>query len=431
LTVTGSNEDPVIEANLSENVTEDAALVVIDLLEGASDPDPDTTLSVTGLPSELPEGATLDGSTLNFDPSNVAYQALAVGETQEVTLSYTIIDGAGGSVEQSLTITVTGANDAPAVEAALISNTIEDGEIISVDLLEGASDVDNGAALSVTDLPEGLPAGVTVDGTILSFDPSDAAYQSLAEGETQDVVIAYSIEDGEGGSVPQTVTLTVTGTNDLPEDGDAVSVDLLEGASDVDNGAVLSVAGLPDVLPEGVSIDGSILSFDPSDAAYQSLAAGEIQDVVISYSIEDGQGGTVSQTLTLTVTGTNDLPTVEAALSFSATEDGETVFVDLLDGASDVDNGSVDGSTLSFDPSDAAYESLAAGEMQEIVLSYFIADGGGTDIPQTLTLTVTGTNDLPTVEAALSASATEDEEAVSVDLLEGAPRHRRWRNGFR
>jgi len=49
----------------------------------------------------------------------------------------------------------------------------------------------------------------------------------------------------------------------------------------------------------------------------------------------------VSQTLTLTVTGTNDLPTVEAALSFSATEDGETVFVDLLDGASDVDNGAV------------------------------------------------------------------------------------------
>jgi len=479
LTVTGSNEDPVIEANLSENVTEDAALVVIDLLEGASDPDPDTTLSVTGLPSELPEGATLDGSTLNFDPSNVAYQALAVGETQEVTLSYTIIDGAGGSVEQSLTITVTGANDAPAVEAALISNTIEDGEIISVDLLEGASDVDNGAALSVTDLPEGLPAGVTVDGTILSFDPSDAAYQSLAEGETQDVVIAYSIEDGEGGSVPQTVTLTVTGTNDLPtvetalnanatEDGDAISVDLLEGISDVDNGAVLSVVGLPEALPEGVSVNGSTLSFDPSDAAYQSLAAGETQEIVLSYFIADGGGTNVPQTLTLTVTGANDAPTVEAVLTAVATEDGDAVSVDLLEGASDVDNGavlsvaglpdvlpegvSIDGSILSFDPGDVAYQSLAAGEIQDVVISYSIEDGeGGTvsqtltltvtgtndlptveaalsasatedeaDIPQTLTLTVTGTNDLPTVEAALSASATEDEEAVSVDLLEGA-----------
>jgi len=101
----------------------------------------------------------------------------------------------------------------------------------------------------------------------------------------QEIVLSYFIADGGGTDIPQTLTLTVTGTNDLPtveaalsasatEDEEAVSVDLLEGASDVDNGAVLSVVGLPEVLPEGVSVEGSTLSFDPSDDAYQSLGDG-------------------------------------------------------------------------------------------------------------------------------------------------------------
>ena len=68
----------------------------------------------------------------------------------------------------------------------------------------------------IGDQQPNLPAGVTFNSATnaLTLDPSDAAYQSLNTGETQDVVVSYTIEDGNGGSVGQTVTWTVTGADE-------------------------------------------------------------------------------------------------------------------------------------------------------------------------------------------------------------------------
>ena len=88
-----------------------------------------------------------------------------------------------------------------------------------------------------------------------------------------------------------------------------------------------------------VTLNGNSLDVDPSDASFQSLAAGDTQDIVVTYDIEDGNGGSVAQTATVTITGTNDAPTVAAAITASADEDAAGFSVDLLQGASDVDNG--------------------------------------------------------------------------------------------
>jgi len=429
--------------------TEDGETVSVDLLEGASDVDNGATLFVTGLPEGLPAGTSIDGTTLNFDPSDEAYQSLAAGETQDIIISYTIEDGEGGSVPQSATITVTGTNDTPTVAAALIGSDSEDGEGFGLDLLDGASDVDNGAILSVENVT-GLVAGVTLIGTNLSVNPSDTAFQSLADGDSQEIIINYDITDGAGGSVPQTATITIFGTNDLPtveaelaadatEDGELVNVDLLEGADDIDDNTTLSVTGLPEVLPEGVTIDGATLTIDPSDAAYQSLAVGETQDIEISYVIDDGDGGSVSQTLTLTVTGTNDVPTIQAALSAAYIEGGSVgrpIF--LLNGASDIDASDTlsivnlsalpdgvsynnDIKAITVDPQDASFESLAEGDTDTIIISYDITDNNGGVVPQTLTITINGTNDVPVVASTLNASLSEDaNDPVIIDLLQGA-----------
>ncbi|MBM0171406.1 Ig-like domain-containing protein, partial [Altererythrobacter sp. C41] len=68
--------------------------------------------------------------------------------------------------------------------------------------------------------------------------------------------------------------------NDSDPDGDTLSYTL-----------DAAVAGLT------LNADGSY-SFDPSDAAYQDLGAGETRDVVASYTVSDGNGGTASSTLT-------------------------------------------------------------------------------------------------------------------------------------
>ncbi|MDZ7665901.1 MAG: Ig-like domain-containing protein [Desulfotignum sp.] len=53
------------------------------------------------------------------------------------------------------------------------------------------------------------------DGTY-SFDPG-TDFDSLAEGESRDVIFTYTATDNEGGvSDAKTVTIIVTGTNDVP-----------------------------------------------------------------------------------------------------------------------------------------------------------------------------------------------------------------------
>ena len=443
LTVTGTNDTPVVDGALSEAVTEGGVSVIVDLLAGASDVDAGDVLSVANL-SELPAGVSRDGNALLVDANDPAFDSLAAGETQVITLSYDVVDASGASVPQTLTLTVTGTNDDPVLDGALFAEGIEGNAPATIDLLAGATDVDATDVLSIANL-SALPAGVERDGDTLLLDPENAAFDALAAGEVLELVVTYDVVDGQGGSVAQTATFTVTGTNDAPtvaaaltaaasEDDAAVALDLLAGASDVDNGARLSVADVS-ALPAGVTLDGTTLTLDPADPSFQSLADGETSVLVVSYTVIDGEGGSVAQTATFTVTGTNDAPTVGAALSAAATEGGEGVSVNLLAGATDVDNGaelsvanlsalpagvSVDGATLSLDATDPSFDSLAEGEVQTITVTFDVVDQQGASAPQTLTLTVTGTNDTPTVSGALSAAADEGDAAVSVDLLSGA-----------
>merc|ERR1712000_388196 len=115
-------------------------------------------------------------------------------------------------------------------------------------------------------------------------------------------------------------------------------VNLLAGASDVDTNDVLSAVTLTyrvdstptgvsgTQLPAGVSLSGSpstlSLSVDPTDAAFDNLAAGQLRLIVASYTIDDGNSGTVAQTVTITISGTNDAPVFKTVpTSESTTED--------------------------------------------------------------------------------------------------------------
>ena len=390
-------------------------------------------------------GVTFAGSTLTVGPTDAAFQSLAQGETQTIIVGYTISDEHGASVPQIANITITGTNDAPTVAAALTAAANEDDASFTLDLLAGASDVDNGAILSVANVT-GVGAGMTFVGTDLIVDPFDAVFQSLALGEVLNVVVSYDVVDEHGASVPQTATITITGTNDTPtvagalsdaanEDDASFTIDMLAGAADVDNGAVLSVNGVSGLVP-GVTFAGSTLTVDPADAAFQSLAQGETQTIIVGYTISDEHGASIPQIANITITGTNDAPTVAAALSAAGTEDGALFTADLLAGASDVDNDAVlsianvsalpggvtfDGvSTITVDPSDASLQFLPAGFSTDFTVTFDVVDEHGASVAQSLTITITGTNDVPTISGALTAAANEDDAAIIIDMLSGA-----------
>jgi VCBS repeat-containing protein len=129
-----------------------------------------------------------------------------------------VASAAGGSSSSAPT------NQAPVVEAALRASAKEGDTSTTINLLSGASDVNNDT-LSVSNITykvgngsasSTLPSGLSLSGNTLSLDPTSSAFNSLAAGEKQTIVVSYTISDGQGGSVAQTATFTITGTNDSP-----------------------------------------------------------------------------------------------------------------------------------------------------------------------------------------------------------------------
>ncbi|MFZ2726866.1 MAG: DUF4347 domain-containing protein [Methylococcaceae bacterium] len=66
------------------------------------------------LPSRLPAATNLIDNTLNINLADPAYENLASGQTQDISVPYTITDGQA-NVSQTATISITGVNDAPSV----------------------------------------------------------------------------------------------------------------------------------------------------------------------------------------------------------------------------------------------------------------------------------------------------------------------------
>ncbi|MEP4885266.1 MAG: FG-GAP-like repeat-containing protein, partial [Alphaproteobacteria bacterium] len=142
--------------------------------------------------------------------------------------------GSGGpqTTVEVFDIDVINVNDDPVVGARLFATAAEGNAPFAVDLLAGASDVDAGDVLSVSNfvLKGGDSIGVTFDGGAITVDPG--AYATLlGNGDTEVITYGYDVTDGNGGSVAQSATVIITGPDpntDLTIDGTAGD-DTLQG----------------------------------------------------------------------------------------------------------------------------------------------------------------------------------------------------------
>ena len=454
ITITGTNDKPTAAVE-SVSATEDGAAVTGNF--GATDADTTDTHTFNIL-TQPDEGTVTnnDDGTFSFNPGS-DFQDLAAGETRQVTFTYEAVDDSGTANDTSepatVTITVTGTNDAP-VAVADTGNASTVGTT-RLDVLANDTDVDSDddasnfslSSVSITGITDSSGSrsinggSVSVVNNQLEFDP-EGDFDYLAIGESATVTVSYTMRDDSGETSTATATITVSGTNSQPvaelvsvdtavEDGGAVSGSFSatdENLSDTHTFNILTQPGEGSVTNNN---DGTF-SFNPG-SDFQDLAAGETRQVTFTYEAVDSSGegnaASAAATVTVTVTGTNDKPTAEVE-SVSATEDGAAVTGNF--GATDVDTtdthtfniltqpdeGSVtnngDG-TFSFTPG-SDFQDLAAGETRQVTFTYEAVDDSGTSNdtsePATVTITVTGTNDKPTAEVE-SISATEDGAAVT------------------
>jgi VCBS repeat-containing protein len=468
VTVTGTNDVPTVSAALSGGGDEGTGVTSVDLLQNASDIDNFASLHIENVvwdeaPGNMPAGFTVAGTALQVDTNSPAYAGLNEGQSFSVHFTYNVVDEFGGSTVQHATVTINGVstNAAPTVSAEVTGGGNEGSGTATVDLLQFASDADGDAlhATGVTwdEVPGMMPAGFTLVGDSIQVDTNALAYDAMAQGETFVTHFTYTVEDGQGGSTVQHATVTITGTNDAPTVSAAVtgggsegtgraSVDLLQFASDVDHNASLHVENVvwdevPAGMPAGFALAGNSIEVDTNALAYNAMAQGETFTTHFTYNVVDEFGGSTVQHATVTVTGTNDTPTVSAAATDVVNEGSGTQSVDLLQFASDADNGAVlhienviwaespgnmpagftvVGNTIQVDTNSPAYDALAMSETYTTNFAYWVVDQFGASVQQFATITVLGTNDAPTVSAAVTGSGTEGTGTQSVDLLQFA-----------
>ena len=449
-------------------------------------------------------GLTLSPSMISIDAGHVtiapgtAFDALSVGHTSILSIGYTLTDGDGSKSSGTFNVTINGTNDAAVITGDASGSVTEAGgvnnETAGVPVASGvlsATDVDSDPSFTAQSNVATSYGHFTIgaDGHwSYLLDNSNSAVQALnSTGNNTTLHDIVTVTTADGTS--QQIDITINGTNDAPtialagsdsatggvtEAGVNVADDTahntatghLTGA-DVDGPALIwsLVTGNGQTANVDSSMTGAYgtLSVDQSgNWAYRldqskadSLTASSHPQESFTVQLSDGQGGVTTQTVVVTVNGTNDAPTIALAGSDSAagsvTEAGVNVADDTahntatghLTGA-DVDgpaliwslvtgNGqtaNVDGSmtgaygTLSVDQNgNWAYhldqskaDSLTASSHPQESFTVQLSDGQGGITTQTVVVTVNGTNDAPTIAlvGSDSASGTVTEAGVGV-----------------
>ena len=470
--VVGVNDAPVRTAPLHLPAVEDGGPVILtaaELLAGVTDVDGDA-LSVTALHVASGGGTLTDlgGGRYRYTPAG------AHGSDQPVVLAYTVSDGHGGTLAETVELALPFHNTVPALAGPVtLANSAEDtARIVTVaELLAGASDAD-GDALSVAGLH--VTSG---GGTLTDLGNGTYRYTPAADANGP-VVLGYTITDGFGGTVAQIASFAVTPVNDAPvltlpdrtlgyvEDAAPLAVAADVAVADVDSpmlrGATIRVAAgfhagedtLAVTLAAG---SGLTAQYDQATgtltlaglatlAAYSAALASvtyhndsqapSAETRVIAFTVIDDAGLESAAVIrSVTVTPVNDAPTVSGAVTLAdSAEDTSRIIsaAELLAGARDVDGDTLSvlglhvtsgGGTLT-DLGNGTYRYTPAADANgPVVLGYTIGDGHGGSVAQTASFTVTPVNDAPTVSGSITlADSAEDTSRIisAAELLAGA-----------
>ncbi len=292
ITVTPVNDAPV--ANDAEATTQEDKPVTITVLANDTDVDGDKlSVQVTQQPSNGTVTVNADG-TVTYTPNanyngtdSFEYQACDNGQPK-------LCDTA------TVVVTVTPVNDKPvAVDDRYVASEDATLTVVAPGVLTNDSDVD-GDTLTVSGVTKQPANGTLTLNTDGSFSYTPKANYHGSDSFT------YTISDGNGETSEATVVITVAPVNDAPVAKD--------DAYSTTEGATLNVGNGSSVLGNDSDIDGDTLTVSdytqPANGSvtvnpdgsfsYTPKADYSGQDS-FTYTISDGNGGTATAKVTLTV----------------------------------------------------------------------------------------------------------------------------------
>jgi hypothetical protein len=399
LTVSNTNDAPVITGTPATTVAEDAAYSFIPTVSDVDTGDTQS-FSITNKPSWATFSTTTGG--LTGIPTNVD-----VGTTSGIVIS--VADAANATVSlTAFTITVLNTNDAPVISGTPATKAVEDAVY---SFTPTVSDVDTGdtQSFSITNKPSWAAFNTTTGA--LTGTPVQADI-----GTTSGIVISVADTATASDSLAA-FSLTVSNTNDAPVITGTPATTVAEDAaysftptvSDVDTGDTqsFSITNKPSWATFSTSTGG--LTGIPTN-----VDVGTTSGIVIS--VADAANATVSLTaFTITVSNTNDAPVISGTPATKAVEDAVYSFTPTV---SDVDTGDTQSFSITNKPSWAAFNTTTGaltgtpvqadiGTTSGIVIS--VADTTtASDSLAAFNLTVSNTNDAPVITGTPATTVAED-----------------------
>ncbi|UXI69274.1 tandem-95 repeat protein [Tahibacter amnicola] len=317
ITVTAVNDAPSFTAGTNPTVNEDSGLTTLTNWATAISPGPaDESSQTVSFTANVTSGAALFTIPPAISPTGTLTFTVAPDANGTASVDVTLQDNGGTansgvdtSAAQTVTITITAADDAPvAVNDA--ATVVEDAGATSVNVLANDTDIDGGP-ISVTSVTQ--PANGTVvitgGGTGLTYQPNPN-YCNNPPGTTLDT-FTYTLTPGASTA---TVTMTVTCADDAPvavadsatvaEDDPATAVPVLANDTDVDGGPI-SITSVTQPANGTVVITGggTGLTYQPNPD-YCNNPPGTVLDT-FTYTLTPGGSST---TVTMTVNCVNDAP---------------------------------------------------------------------------------------------------------------------------
>ena len=328
-----------------------------------------------------------------------------------------------GALNDPTVTPVVNPNNSPTAndDAATVA---EDSGANPIPVLANDTDPD-GNTLTITAVTQGTNGSVAITGggTGLTYAPNANYFGADS--------FTYTISDGNGGTDTATVSITVTPVNDNPtanddaatvaEDSSANAINVLANDSFApDAGETLTVSAVMQGTNGSVAITGggTGVSYTPN-ANYFGADS-------FTYTISDGNGGSDTATVNVTVTNVNDDPTANDDAATVAEDSGANTINVLANDSSAPDtgetltitaktngaNGTVSitggGTTVSYTPNADFFGADS--------FTYTISDGNGGNDMATVNVTVTNVNDDPTANDD-AATVAEDSGANAISVL--------------
>lgn len=329
-----------------------------------------------------------------------------------LAVGFTLVVG----IQAQVTLADEGANEPPVANPDEL-NTAE-GTAGSTNVLENDTDPDSDP-LSIENWTDGANGSVSCSGTDCVYIPNDPDYSGSD-------AFTYTVSDGQGGTDIGDVAVEVVPTNEQPSASDDAltlaedtsdSVDVFANDTD-DDGDPIAVETLEPTADNGTvaCTVGGICTYTP-EPNFEGFDT-------FSYTITDGQGGTDTANVEVTVTPVNDVPNaVDDSLVTSEDQMGS---LNVRTNDLDIDGDTLLVTTLTPAASHGTVACLGGGGCSYTPVAdysgpdsfqYTISDGhGGTDTA-TVNITVTPENTGPVADD--DAISTLEDNAGATNVLVG------------